>query len=551
MNTWRAGLWLCLLAAQRWAVAALHAAPTSTQVYFEVGARIEHANAALKIPYNAHRILFDIGDSPDTFPQRESRVRYRLNGIEPDWQQKRDEMSVTVIFYNAIGDQVRQQVYVVNGKSPGWNGSVEHSTFTHRHEVLTVPPDAEHLALVISSAGPPTTVGIFIVDEVRVVQGGDGGGSGEAILDSRPFQQGSGGSASGWIRTGRHPSMARMIPLPGAPSTSSVKAFCIRDDDPASYAEWTSLWGNRPRVTPGRRVSIDWNEIYDSGLAKWSRVAYSMPPPGRYQFTVQEVDFLDNPLPAENTIAITVLPPYWRDPWFWGKGACGAVLLAFLGARYWRHTQNRLRLQRIRLVEQERMRIARDLHDDLGARLTHITLMSAFAASNTASVDPNAKFGEISSMSRDLVASLSEVVWAVNPENDRLEPMIHYLCQLIQRLCQPSPIKCRIDEVTGSAEYTVSSQVRHHVVLAVKEAVNNVIKHSEAAELHARIRFHAPLLTISIADDGKGLPAEPRPEGNGIRNMRNRIALVNGSIAIESTPETGTRVLFEIPICSP
>ena len=547
MNTWKAGLWLCLLAAQPWAVAVLRAAPTSTQVYCEIGARIEHANAALEIPYNAHRILFDIGDSPDTFPQRESRVRYRLNGIEPDWQQKRDEMSFTVIFYNAIGDQVRQQVYIVNGKSPGWCGSVERSTFTHRHETLVVPPGAEQVGVVISSAGPPTTVGVYIVDDVRVVQDAGEHGGAEAILDSRPFQTGSGGSASGWIRTGRHPSMARMIPLPGG--ASQTKAFCIQDDDPASYAEWASVRGNSPRVTPGRRVSIDWNEIYDTGMAKWSRVAYPMPPPGRYRFTVQEVDFFDNPLPTENTIAITVLPPYWRDPWFWGKCGCGAGLLIFLGARYWRHTRNRLRLQRVRLVEQERMRIARDLHDDLGARLTHITLMSAFAASNTSAVDPNAKLGEISTMSRDLVASLSEVVWAVNPENDRLESMIHYLCQLIQRLCQPSPIKCRIDEVTGSAEYAVSSQVRHHVVLAVKEAVNNAIKHSEATELHARIRFNAPVLTISITDNGKGLPPEPHPEGNGIRNMRNRIALVNGSIGIESADPTGTRVHFELPIC--
>ena len=152
-------------------------------------------------------------------------------------------------------------------------------------------------------------------------------------------------------------------------------------------------------------------------------------------------------------------------------------------------------------------------------------------------------------MARDLVASLSEVVWAVNPENDRLESTVHFLCQVIQRLCQPSPLKCRVAESTGDAEYAVPSQVRHHLVLAVKEAVNNAIKHSGATTLHARIRFCVPLLTISIADNGKGFHCNSPVEGNGMKNMQERIRLANGRIEIESSPGNGTLILFEVPIC--
>ncbi len=418
-------------------------------------------------------------------------MRYKLEGIDPDWRQKRDEMSVTLFFYNSIGDQVGQQIYLINGKSPGWTGSVQQSTFTPRHESLTVPPGAEHLGVVISSAGPPTTVGILLVDDLVVVQRGGKAEPDETILDSRSFLHGGEGPGSGWIRTGRRPSMATLIPRPG--SAAPAQAFCILDDDPTSYAEWTSSWQKTPAVTPGRRLAISWSEIYDTGLVKWNRVAYSLPPPGHYRFVVQEVDTLDRPLPVKNEIEITVLPPYWKNPWFWIRSASIAILAVLLALRYRRHLRHRLEQQRVRLVEQERMRIARDLHDDLGARITHISLMSSLAGANASLADSREKFSEISTMARDLIASLSEVVWAVNPEEDWLESMVDHLCQVIRRLCQGSSLKCRIDEKTERRAYTVSSQVRHHIVLAVKEAVNNAIKHSGATELHASIHFRSPL----------------------------------------------------------
>ncbi|HTJ78714.1 MAG TPA: sensor histidine kinase [Rariglobus sp.] len=547
MNTWKIGLWFGVMGIQPWAVVALPAAPTSTQVYFSTNGDIEHANAALEIPANAQDVFFDIGDPDDSLSKNGSRVRYRLEGIDSDWRQKIDEMSFTVFFYNATGDQVGQRIYNVTGKSSGWGGSIEQSKFTHRHEDITVPKGAAYLSVVMSSAGPPTTVGLYIIKDIVVVQEGAGDHAPQTILDSRPFLQGSSATTSEWIRTGRRPSMASLIPAPGV--TPPTRAFCILDDDGTSYAEWGSPWKDSGRLTPGHHLSVDWNEIYETGMFKWNRVRYPLPPSGHYRFAVQEVDILDHPRVPVTSLEITILPPYWRNPWFWGKCTGGVALLILIGTLYWRHTRNRLKLQQARLMEQERMRIARDLHDDLGARLTHISLMSAFAGSNVPPAGAPAKFQEISTMTRDLVTSLSEVVWAVNPENDRLESMVHYLCHLIQRLCQPSSLKCRVDELTGETEYAVSSQLRHHVMLAVKEAVNNALKHSEATELHARIRFQAPILTISIADNGKGLPETPRTDGNGMKNMRERIALVNGRIKIESTPGKGTLVLFEIPIC--
>ena len=525
-------------------VSSVQGAATSIQAYYQIGSQIQPANTELEIPFNAEKILFDIGDQNEETSPHGHRVQYRLNGVDSNWHQKRDEMSVTVIFYDALGDQVGQQIYLINGKSPGWSGSITQSTFTHHHEELVVPPGAERLSMVLSSAGPPTTVGIFVLADLLVQENDPV----QTILDTRPFLQGSTDALSRWIRTGRRPSMAKLVPKPGA--SSPDQAFCLLDDDPTSYGEWTSVWQTSPKLTPGKSLSIDWNEIYDTGMVKYFRVAYPLPAPGRYQLTVQEVDALDHPLPVENMVEITVLPPYWKSPWFWTKCALALGLILFLAIGYLRYSRNRLQQQRLRLVEQERLRIARDLHDELGARITHISLMSSFASTNTSPADSSIKLREISTMARDLMASLSEVVWVVNPEKDRLESMIDYLCQIIRQLCQPANLKCYIDECTEKKDYAVSSQVRHHIVLAVKEAVNNAIKHSGATELHTAIRFQSPHLTITISDNGKGLPTDLQAKGNGIKNMRERLSLMNGRIDINSAPGKGTRIRFEINLPS-
>src|SRR4029078_6810005 len=137
-----------------------------------------------------------------------------------------------------------------------------------------------------------------------------------------------------------------------------------------------------------------------------------------------------------------------------------------------------------RALENERLRIAQDLHDDFGARGTEISIASALAKKKPNRPDTaRGGFARISTLSRDLVTALYETVWAVNPENDNLDALGNYLCQMVHQLCEQAKLSCRLRVPELPRDVQVASQLRHNVILAVKEAINNIIKHASATEV--------------------------------------------------------------------
>lgn len=144
-------------------------------------------------------------------------------------------------------------------------------------------------------------------------------------------------------------------------------------------------------------------------------------------------------------------------------------------------------------------------------------------------------------MSRDLVSALYETVWTVNPENDNLEALGSYLCQMVNQLCRPT-LPCRLHLCELPAGVRVSSHTRHHMTLAVKEAVHNVIKHAQASEIVVRVVWAGGELTVSIQDNGCGFAADNAPAGHGLSNMKPRLAELGGACAIESQAGRGTTV---------
>jgi signal transduction histidine kinase len=164
-----------------------------------------------------------------------------------------------------------------------------------------------------------------------------------------------------------------------------------------------------------------------------------------------------------------------------------------------------VRLKQQRALEQERLRIAHDIHDDLGARVTQISLLSAMAQENPAFPEKaRADFDKVSKMSRELVSALYETVWAVNPENDNLEALGNFLCQMVKQLCEQTQLRCRFHVMDLPHQIQVSSQTRHNISLAVKEAVHNIIKHAGASEVTIRMFYSDGFLDVSVHDDGTG-----------------------------------------------
>jgi signal transduction histidine kinase len=484
------------------------------------------------------------------------RLRYMLEHYENAWHEGGGEMGLTVRFYNAAGDEIGQNLYPVHGESTGWTGSLKNSALTHRRETLLVPPGANKLLAVISSAGPPDSVGIYVVANL-VVSKADGTVLLRSPFDSQPTAHADEDPPAGWMHDGTHPSIARVVKFGQDPQTP---AFAVLDEDLSGHGEWHNIFESAPVVTAGDRLVIEWNEMYSIGLGTAREAHYEGLAPGSYRLRVVGTDAFGRLSGVECGLDLFVPQPFWKTPWFWGGVVLGACLLTIGISRYFVWHKMRLemlRLKQQRALEQERLRIAHDIHDDLGARVTQISLLSAMSQNNAAYPDKaRSDFDRISNMSRELVAALYETVWAVSPENDNLEALGSYLCQMANKLCEQTTLRCRF-HVTGlPAEVQVSSQTRHNISMAVKEAIHNIIKHARASEISMNMTFVNGVLDVSIHDNGRGfdpaavaaVDASGQSDGNGLANMQRRLAGIGGQCTVESQPGKGATVRIRLVV---
>jgi signal transduction histidine kinase len=494
-------------------------------------------------------IVFGFGPGKDAV-NPPLRMRYMLDGFERTWHEPGAEMGLTVRFYNHAGDQIGPNLYPVHGESTGWTGSLKNSALTHRRETLVVPPQAERLLVVISSAGPPDAVGIYIVANL-VVSKAD-----STVLLRSPFDNEGAAHASddppaGWMHDGLQPSIARVVDIGQDPQT---RAFAVLDEDVTRHGEWHNILESAPSVAPGDRLVIEWNEMYSIGLGTFREAHYEGLSPGSYRLRVAGTDAFGRLTGTETGLNFFVPQPFWKTTWFWGLVVLAATTLTVGTSRYFVWHKMRREMQRLkqqRVLEQERLRIAHDIHDDLGARVTQISLLSAMSQNNgTFPEKARADFDRISKMSRELVTALYETVWAVSPENDNLEALGTYLSQLANKLCEQTPLRCRFQVTSLPTEVQLSSQTRHNICMAVKEAIHNVIKHAQATEITMRITFADGQLDITIQDDGRGFDPQTRAEGNGLPNMKRRLADIGGQCTFESRPGAGTTVHLNLMVRS-
>jgi signal transduction histidine kinase/ligand-binding sensor domain-containing protein len=293
----------------------------------------------------------------------------------------------------------------------------------------------------------------------------------------------------------------------------------------------------------------DW---LDAGTRR--SVSYSFIPPGNYTFHVIACnnDEIWNDTGA--SLAFIVLPHFWQTWWF--RALTIAVIAVAAGGAVWfemsRRVRRRLeRLERQHAVERERARIAQDIHDDLGASLTCITMLSQSAREepqNPGEIASN--LNRIYGTARELTRSMDEIVWAVNPRHDTLDSLASYLSRFAQEFLQTANIRCRLDVPVQFPPLPLTAEVRHNLFLALKEALHNVVKHAAALEVRVSLLLQAAVLTLTIEDDGRGFDVNAHldpnrvAEGDGLANMRRRLAEVGGVCEIISSPGQGTKVKF-------
>lgn len=294
-----------------------------------------------------------------------------------------------------------------------------------------------------------------------------------------------------------------------------------------------------------------WVEAGNSRLARYPKL-----PPGDYRFEVTACneDGLWNPAPV--SVAVTVLPPFWQTWWFRSASIVGLLSL-IIGVVYYVSTQKLQRqlalLRQQEALERERARIARDLHDQLGANLTQVSLLGELVESDKhlpAEVEAHAR--QISQTAQETSRALDEIVWAANPANDTLDGLVTYACKYAQDYLALAGLRYRLEVPGQLPDAAIAPETRHNVFLAFKEAVNNVVKHAQAGLVHVRLRLGPERFTLEIEDDGRGLPdAAGKTTRNGLRNMRKRMEDVRGEFAIGPAVPRGTLVRLTAPLVKP
>jgi ligand-binding sensor domain-containing protein/signal transduction histidine kinase len=304
----------------------------------------------------------------------------------------------------------------------------------------------------------------------------------------------------------------------------------------------------------------DWVVDGESGRS----VHYGRLPYGAYTFRVQAGNADQAWYENGASFSFLIPTPVWRTSWALAAYGLTTVMLAagvvrLISVRRFRRRLATLAAQQV--MERERMRIAQDMHDEIGSKLTKISFMSERAKSELLGQEPVArKLDSIAGTSRDLLQTLDEIVWAVNPHNDTLEHLADYLGQYATEYLQNTAVECELHIPRDLPNHALSAEIRHNLFLAFEESLNNALKHGRASRVRVDMLAQPSRFEIRIKDNGCGFDvgamfsapqgAGPAPgrDRNGLRNLRQRLALAGGHCGIESRPGEGTTVSLSIPL---
>ncbi len=264
---------------------------------------------------------------------------------------------------------------------------------------------------------------------------------------------------------------------------------------------------------------------------------------GSYTFRVKAANN-DGTWNEEGTfVKLVVSPPYWKTWWFYLL--CTVAIAAILYSIY------RMRINQLLQLQHIRMRIARDLHDDIGSTLSSINMISSMANKSTVAEKKSTDlFSTISSASRQAMELMNDIVWSINPKNDRMEMMLIRMRQYAGELLEAAHISFTIEMDEQCNNILLAIEKRKDFYLIFKEAINNLAKYSHASEANIKMNCVNRMLILIVTDNGIGFSLENGSSraGNGLKNMQARAELLKGKIKIISDPGKGTQIDLRIPL---
>ncbi|GAA5125191.1 hypothetical protein JIN84_13725 [Luteolibacter yonseiensis] len=494
-----------------------------------------------------HRLDFDFG-----FPVGELAdpvaVKCRLEGLDEEWNPTARGMTLTWEMLGEGNVLLGRTVFSTTRSSPGWESDVVDSPMRRRTEPLYVPEGTRRLRVIMSSGAPDTT-GCWVIDDLALTRSGKPETN---LWVNGDFGRGErtdqiGGIPAGWTRGGSEPAIARLM-LADAP------ALGLLDAEQSHSGLWTCSQALPVRPSKGGETFlISWSEAFNVISGAALHATYMNVPSGKYTF--RAIAVTDHPLNRTTQLAfpIVIRQPYWKQAWFMPLVVAGIVVVIGWGLflNYQRRSRHRLSIIRMsNAVERDRARIARDMHDDLGTRVS-LLKHAASVVRQAIDRDPSKARGQavrLESAATDLVWAMDGLVWAVNPSNDTLEHLAGHLSGLAQEIFREAPVTLRISIPTDLPAVALRSDFRHHFSLAVKEALHNILKHAGPCEASLQLLVEGGTLAAFINDTGAGFDLDNPDAGNGLLNLLSRAREMGGTCEMDSAPGKGTRVVLRCPL---
>ncbi len=329
--------------------------------------------------------------------------------------------------------------------------------------------------------------------------------------------------------------------------TLAVRAF-------NSYSFAGMILGLEIELADGRHFEIksdkNWRVVPD-GVAHWEKMT-EVPadwPHATVEASLGSLPWWDRP------VSINVMPllqPIHVN--FWQTGTFQVVLLIawliVIGASIWLLAKLALHRKEKWLLQRERARIARDIHDDLGSKITQLVLHGEVAQSELPpDAELRAQLDLLCHDARDVLSVLDEILWAVNPRRDALRDFNDYVCDYAEHFLKFTSIQCFLDLAPETPELELNLPLRRGMLMVIKEALNNVVKHSGATEVRLQIRCEHGRLKLILQDNGAGFePKLAEPKRSGLRNMSQRLAELGGTCVVTSQPGQGCKIEFTAPL---
>lgn len=508
---------------------------------------IRAGDAPMEIGPGIHQLDFDFGftSDPEIGPVE---VKAQLEGLEENWRPITRGMNLTAEMLGEDGAVISVTTFSVTRTSPGWGGDPLDSKLERRMEPLFIPEKTRKVRVTMNS-GTPDTTGCWIIDDLTLARSAKP----EANLwTNGNFSKGErldqvSGIPDGWTRGGSEPAIARLMLV-------DASALVLLDAEQEHAAFWTCTQPLGIRPAPGGETFLlAWSEAYNIIPGASLRATYTNVPSGRYTFRAIAV--------ADNTTARTVhlsfplliRQPFWKHAWFLPSMVAAGLILVVLALFLSYRRRARHRLAAIKLanaVERDRARIARDMHDDLGTRVS-LMKHAASVVRHALDKDPSQAKSQTVKLERaasDLVRAMDGLVWAVNPSNDSLEHLAGHLSGVAQEIFRDARVTLRISIPTDLPDCHLRSDFRHHFALAVKESLHNILKHAGPCEATLRLKVENETLVAEVIDNGAGFDQEHPKAGNGLLNLRSRAREMGGTCDIQSSPGLGTRVVLRCPL---